>query len=91
MGTDIAPILANLYLAMLEHKLKEQIKNDPRMIWPSLWRMLIDDGFGVSKGRKKDVEYFIHKFNRMVNSIKIDKFEFGDMVQREKIFCMWQI
>ena len=50
------------------------------MIWPSLWRRFIDDGFGVSKGHKKDVEYFIHKFNLMVNTIKIDKFEFGDMV-----------
>jgi hypothetical protein len=80
MGTNIAPILANLYLAMLEHKLKEQTKNDPKMIWPSLWRRFIDDGFGVIKGHKKDVEYFIHKFNLLVDSIKIDKFEFGDKV-----------
>jgi hypothetical protein len=80
MGTNIAPILANLYLAMLEYKLKEQTKNDPKMIWPSLWRRYIDDGFGVIKGHKKDVEYFVHKFNSMVNSIKIDKIEFGDKV-----------
>ena len=80
MGTNVAPILANLYLAMLEHKLKEQTKNDPKMIWPSLWRRFIDDGFGVIKGHKKDVEYFVHKFNSMVNSIKIDKFEYGSMV-----------
>jgi hypothetical protein len=80
MGTNIAPILANLYLAMLEKKLKEQTKDDPKMIWPILWRRFIDDGLGVIKGLKKDVEYFVHKFNSMVQSIKIDKFEFGDKV-----------
>jgi hypothetical protein len=80
MGTNIAPILANLYLAMLEKKLKEQTKNDSKMIWPTLWRRFIDDGFGVTKGLRKDVEYFVHKFNSMVLSIKIDKIEFGDKV-----------
>jgi hypothetical protein len=81
MGTNIAPILANLYLAVLEKKLKENTKNDPKMIWPSLWKRFIDDGFGVIKGLKKDVEYFVHKYNSMVDSIKIDKMEFGDKVQ----------
>jgi hypothetical protein len=80
MGTNIAPIIANLYLAMLEKKLKEQTKDDPKMIWPSLWKRFIDDGFGIIKGLKKDVEYFVHKFNSMVKSIKIDKIEFGDKV-----------
>jgi hypothetical protein len=81
MGSNIAPILANLYLAMLEKKLKEQTKNDIRMIWPTLWRRYIDDGFGVIKGVKKDVEYFVHKYNAMVTSIKIDKMECGNKVQ----------
>ena len=56
MGTNIAPILTNLYLAVLEKKLKEETKNDPKMKWPSLWRRFIDDGFGVIKGLKKDLE-----------------------------------
>jgi hypothetical protein len=80
MGTNIAPVLANLYLAMLEVKLKEQTKNDPKMIWPSLWRRFIDDGFGVIKGLKTDVEYFVHQYNSLVQSIKIDQIEFGDQV-----------
>jgi hypothetical protein len=80
MGTNIAPILANLYLAMLEKKLKDQTKNDSKMIWPCLWKRFIDDGFGVIQGLKKDVEYFVHKFNSMVKTIQIDKIEFGDRV-----------
>ena len=50
------------------------------MIWPSLWRRFIDDGFGVIKGLKSDVEYFVHQYNSLVQSIKIDKIEFGDQV-----------
>jgi hypothetical protein len=65
---------------MLEYKLKEQTKNDPKMIWPLLWRRFIDDGFGVIKGHRKNVEYFVLKFNSMVDSIKIDKIDFGDKV-----------
>jgi hypothetical protein len=82
MGTNIAPILANLYLAMLEKSLKETTRNDPKMIWPVLWKRFIDDGFGV----KKDVEYFVHKFNSLVESIKIDKLEFGDHVRYLDLF-----
>jgi hypothetical protein len=81
MGTNTAPIIANLYLANLEKKLKEQTKSDFNMIWPSLWKRYIDDGFGVIKGVKKDVDYFVSKFNSMVNSIKIDKVDFGDRVE----------
>jgi hypothetical protein len=65
---------------MLEKKLREQTKNDSKMIWPTLWKRFIDDGFGIIKGLKKDVEYFVHKFNSMVESIKIDKIEYGDKV-----------
>ena len=32
MGTNAAPILANLYLAKLEKNLKEKTKNDPKMV-----------------------------------------------------------
>ena len=92
MGTNIAPILANLYLAGLEKKLKEDTKNDPKMKWPSLWRRFIDDGFGVIKGLKKDVEYFVHKYNSIVDCIKIDKMEFEDIfIYKGEIFCQWKI
>jgi hypothetical protein len=50
------------------------------MIWPCLWKRFIDDGFGVIQGLKKDVEYFVHKFNSMVKTIQIDKIEYGDRV-----------
>jgi hypothetical protein len=59
MGTNIAPIIANLFLAMLENILKEKTKDDPNMIWPVLWKRFIDDGFGVIKGSKSDMEYFV--------------------------------
>ena len=45
MGTNVAPMLANLYLAKLEKILKEKTKNDPKMVWPLLFRRYIDDGF----------------------------------------------
>ena len=48
MGTNVAPILANLYLAKLEKIPKEKTKNDPKMIWPTFSRRYIDDGFGIT-------------------------------------------
>ena len=38
MGTNVALILANLYLAKLEKNLKEETKNDPKMVWPIFFR-----------------------------------------------------
>ena len=32
------------------------------MVWPILFRRYIDDGFGITKGSKKDVEYWISEF-----------------------------
>ena len=34
MGTNVAPILANIYLARLEQILFEKSKNDSKLIWP---------------------------------------------------------
>ena len=57
MGTNVAPILANLYLAKLKKKiLKEKTKNDPMIVWPILFRRYIDDGFGITKGLKTNVQ-----------------------------------
>ena len=53
MGTNVAPILANLYLAKLEKKLKEKSINDPKMVWPILFKRFIDDGFGEQKAQNK--------------------------------------
>ena len=81
MGTNVAPILANLYLAKLEKLLKDKTKNDHKMVWPILFRHFIDDGFGTTKGSKSDVEYWIMTFNFLVKSIKIDKFKYGSKVE----------
>ena len=50
MGTNVAPVLANLYLAKLEKILKEKTKHDPKLIWPKVFKRYIDDGFGITKG-----------------------------------------
>ena len=42
---------------MLEINLKESTKDDPKFIWPTFWKRLIDYGFGVIKGSKSVVEY----------------------------------
>ena len=46
METNVAPILANLYLAKLEKLLKDKTKNDHKMVWPILFRRFINGGFG---------------------------------------------
>ena len=51
MGTNVAPILANLYLAKLEKMLKEKTKNDPKMIWPTFFRRYMMDS-ALQKVRK---------------------------------------
>ena len=57
MGTKVAPILANIYLARLDKLLLEKCKTDKKLIWPILFRRFIDDGFGITKGNKLDFEY----------------------------------
>ena len=49
MGTNVAPILANIYTARLEQILREK--------WPRLFKRFIDDGFGIMEGNKSDFEY----------------------------------
>ena len=53
MGTNLAPILTNIYMAILEEELniiciKKNIKR------PKMFKRLIDDGFGVIKSNKKE-------------------------------------
>ena len=64
MGTNLAPILANIYMAMLEEELIIICKN--RSIkWPIMFKRFIDDGFGIMRGNK---------------NIFIDKWTFGTHV-----------
>ena len=53
MGTNLAPILANIYMALLE-ELYIICKNK-NIIWPELYKSFIDDGFGVIKSNKKEI------------------------------------
>ena len=53
MGTNLAPILANIYLAMLQEELKNKCKQDINLKWPTLFLRFIDDGFGIIEGTKK--------------------------------------
>ena len=57
MGTNVAPILANIYMAKLEMLLKEKCKTDIKLKWPILFKRFIDDGFGIMEGNKLDFEY----------------------------------
>ena len=51
------------------------------MVWPIFFKRYIDDGFGITKGSKSNVEYWILEFNKLVQSIKIDKFKYGPRVE----------
>ena len=48
MSTNVAPMFANLYLAKLEKFLKEKTKNNPKMVWPIVFKKNMDDGFGIT-------------------------------------------
>ena len=75
MGTNVAPILANIYMARLEQILKEKCKMDPKLKWPCLFKRFIDDGFGILEGNKSDFEYWVTEFNLLRETITIDKFK----------------
>ena len=79
MGTNLAPILANIYMAMLEEELKTICKNK-NIKWPIMFKRFIDDGFGIIRGNKKDVRTWINEFNQLRENIFIDKWTFGNHV-----------
>ena len=79
MGTNLAPILANLYLAMLQ-ELKKKCTNDKNLKWPVLFQRFIDDGFGITKANKIEFEYWVSEFNLLRDTITIGKFSYGDSV-----------
>ena len=86
MGTNLAPILANLYLAMLQEELKNKCKHDVKLKWPKLFLRFIDDGFGIFEGTKKEIEYWIIQFNGLRETITIDKWKFGNHVDYMDIY-----
>ena len=66
---------------MLQEELKKKFKHDAKLKWPSLLLRLIEDGFGIMKGTKKDVEYWICQFNNLRETVKIDEWSFGNHVE----------
>ena len=86
MGTNKAPILANIYMAKLEALQKEKCKTEVKLKWPILFKRFIDDGFGVMEGTKLDFEHWISEFNLLRQTITIDKFKFGNEVDFMDLF-----
>ena len=66
MGTNLAPILANIYMAMLEEELIIICKNK-NIKWPIMFKRFIDDGFGIMRGNKKMLE---RGFMNLINCAK---------------------
>ena len=86
MGTNVAPILTNIYMAMLENELKVKCETDPKLIWPVLFKRFIDDGFGITKGVREDVVYWIEKFNELRKTVQIDKYNWGNALEYMDLF-----
>ena len=80
MGTNLAPILANLYLAMLEEQIQRECYYDSKLIWPMVLKRFIDDMFGIMKGTYEDLKYFVDIFNRYVPSINLNIIKWGTSV-----------
>ena len=49
-GTKFAPILANIYTAMLENELCKKCVLDPNIKMHILFKRFIVDGFGIIEG-----------------------------------------
>ena len=86
MGTNVAPILANIYMATLENLLKEKCKINKKIIWPLLFKRFIDDGFGITKANKNEFELWVVEFNLLRENITIDKFKYGNEVDFMDLF-----
>ena len=52
MGTNLAPILASLFLALFQEELKKEMC-DKKLKWPILFQRFIDDGFRIMEGTQK--------------------------------------
>ena len=76
MGTPLAPVLANLYLAFLERILKDKAR-EANISWPILYKRFIDDCFIIYQGDKTQLLRFISLFNSLVESITLSLESFG--------------
>ena len=76
MGTNVAPILANIYMAKLENLLQVKSKTNKKIIWPVLFKRFINDGFGITEANKEEFEFWIQEFNLLRETITIYKFKY---------------
>ena len=74
MGTNLAPILANIYMAMIKEELYIICKNKNK------YKRFIDDGFCVIKSNKKEFSEQVFEFYSLCEHIFIDKQHFGNKV-----------
>ena len=66
MGTNIAPIIANLYLAMLQEELKKKSGYDLKSKWSKHFLRFIDDGSGLALWKEQKKMSNIGETNLMV-------------------------
>jgi len=83
MGTNVAPILTNIYMAMLENELKMKCKSDPKLIWPVLFKRFIDDGFVLPK----EIEKML--FIGLKNSMNYEKLFKSTSLTGETLLITW--
>ena len=79
MGTPLAPVLANLYLAFLERTLQAKAV-ESNIMWPILYKRFIDDCFIIYQGNKTNLLKFVDLFNSLVGSITLSLQSFGSSV-----------
>ena len=79
MGTNIAPILANLYLAMLQQEL-ETICKSKNIKCPTFYKRFIDGSVGIFVSTKKEFMTGLNEFNARRKETTIDKWTFGNDV-----------
>jgi hypothetical protein len=80
MGTSLAPMLANIFMALLEHKINIIANLDNKLILPIFFKRFIDDGLGVMDGTLEQIKYFVKIFNSIIPSIQISIQSIGNAV-----------
>ena len=63
---------------MLENEFNLKCKVDPKQIWPVVFKHFIDDGFGITKGVREDVIYWIQNSMNCKKNVQIDKYNWGN-------------
>jgi hypothetical protein len=73
MGTPMAVIIANIFMSMLEKRLKDTFHSQG-INWPLFYSRFIDDILLIFQGKRDYADLFLKLFNDMVPTIKCEKF-----------------